>query len=68
MRLGGDITGTIKKAYNNADGVTHVLVNVGRDLVTGPLQVRGEPLDDLPGLPVRLIDGNLWVLSKARAA
>jgi hypothetical protein len=65
----GQITGTISRAYTNQDGVTHVLVQVGRaPLLNGPLQVRGEPLDDLVGCQVRMIDGGVWTLTKGRAA
>jgi hypothetical protein len=68
MSGGAHITGTIHRAYTNHDGVTHVLVNLGRGpVVSGPLAVRGEPLDDLPGCQVRSVDGgSLWTLSKAR--
>lgn len=63
----GAIIGTISRAFTNQDGVTLVEVKVGREVFHGPLSVRGEPLDDLPGLQVRCVD-SIWILTKPAQA
>jgi hypothetical protein len=68
MAGGAHISGTISRAFTSQDGVTNVQVSVGRDNFFGPLTVRGEPLDNLPGCQVRSSDGGrLWTLTKGRA-